>query len=75
MIGNLVELRIPFAVAVDVWQSVRFIRVGPEVWSLTGIVMLVAARWRDALVTTDKGFCCMARRASLSSFVRAAAKV
>jgi len=48
-------------------------RVGPEVWGLTRVVMLVAARWVTALLTTDKVV--HGPAASVSSLARAAAKV
>src|SRR5258705_9435237 len=53
MVIYLLNFRIAFAVATNVWQSVHTLRVGPEVWCLTQVIVLVATWRRDLL--SDNG--------------------
>lgn len=63
MICDLIDLWIAFAVASNIWETVFFARIGPEIRGLAHIVLLIAAR-------QSNGFCYDQVDAGLQGFVR-----
>jgi hypothetical protein len=57
MVGDLIDLRIAFAVVTNIRKTICLARIRPEVWRLTHVVMLVTAGRSDALVEHCKWTC------------------